>query len=115
MYEYKKVYHAARCQRNDAEAEVADMRDKHSDLVHARDTQDEYLQQTQQESNTIKRQLEAYRVCTKLEMNEELLVHQSKILEFNEQVKLFAEHKKQFQEEGGAENLAQCAMEAEGE
>ncbi len=43
--------------------------------------------------------IEAYRVRTKLQMNEESVVHQWKILEFNEQAKQFTEHKKQSQEE----------------
>ncbi len=89
----------ARRQRYNAEAEVAELCDEHGDLVHARDMQDEYVQQAQQESDSIKRQLEAYRMHTKLQMNEESVAHQSKILECNEQVKLFAERKKQFQEE----------------
>ncbi len=61
--------------------------------------QDEYLQSMQQESDSVKCHLEAYRLHTKLQMNEESVAHQSKILEFNEQAKQFAECKKQFQEE----------------
>ncbi len=36
---------------------------------------------------------------TKRQMNEESVVHQSKILEFNEQLKQFAARKKQFEED----------------
>ncbi len=53
-------------------AEVAEFRDEYGDLQHTRDTQDEYVQQAQDECDSIKCNMEAYRQRTELEMNEEL-------------------------------------------
>ncbi len=50
----------------------------------------------QEESDAIKHNAEDFRVCTELTMNEEQIVHQSKILEFNKKLKQFAARKKQF-------------------
>ncbi len=93
-----------RHQRNAAAAEVAEFRDKYGNLQHARDTQDEYVQAVQDECDSIKHNTEAYWQHTELEMNEDLVMHQSKILKFNEQSKTFAEkarkfpaHEKQFE------------------
>ncbi len=86
-------------QRNDAEAKVAELCNEHGDLVHARDMQDEYLHSAQQELDSIKHHLEAYCQHTELQMNEESVMHQSKILQFNECAKQFDECKKLFQEE----------------
>ncbi len=99
VHEYKRAYRAVRHQRNDAAVEVVGFHDEYGDLVHARDMQDEHVQLAQEEQDSIKCQTEAYRVRTELAMNEELVVHQSKILEFNEQSKQFAAHKKQFEED----------------
>ncbi len=54
VYEYKWVFRAARHQRNDAAAEVAELHDEYGDLAHARDMQEEFLQQMQQELDTLK-------------------------------------------------------------
>ncbi len=79
LHKYKSVYYAVRCQRNDAKSKVVKLCDEHGELVHARDMQEEYLLSMQHESDSVKRNLEAYRQHTELQMNEESVVHQSKI------------------------------------
>ncbi len=97
LYEYKSAYHTVRRHRNVAEARVAEFSDKYEDLQHTRDTQAEFVQVVQDECDIIKHNTEAYRQCSECQMNEEQVAHQSKVLEFNEQSKVFAAHKKQFE------------------
>ncbi len=76
---------------------MAEFNDEYGDLQTARDTQDEYVRAAQNECDAIKRNTEAYRQRTELQMNEEQVAHQSKILEFNEQSKSFEARKRQFE------------------
>ncbi len=62
-----------------------------------RDTQDEFMRAAQDESDVIKCSTENLRMCTELAINEEQVAHQSKILEFNEQSKIFEARKKQYE------------------
>ncbi len=62
-----------------------------------RDTQDEFMHAAQDESDVIKCNAENFRMCTELAINEEQVAHQLKILEFNEQSKIFEARKKQFE------------------
>ncbi len=94
LHEYKSAYYAVRRQRNDAESENADFQSKHGELMHACDTQEEFLQSVQQESDNVKCNLEHYQQCTELQMNKESVAHQLRILQFNECM-----NTKQFQEE----------------
>ncbi len=97
LYKYKRAYRAARRHRIVAEDQLAELNDEYGDLQTARNTQDEYVHQAQEESDAIKCGTENFRVCAEFAMNEEQVAHQSRILEYNEQTKNFEARKKQFE------------------
>ncbi len=43
LQEYRQAYHSVWCERDTAEAEVVELRGEQSELLHACDTQEEYL------------------------------------------------------------------------
>ncbi len=96
LYEYKQAYRITRRHRRVAEEIVPEFSHEYGDLQTARDTQDDYVRMAQDECDAIKCNAEAFQMRTELANNEEHVVHQSKILEFNEQVKMFEARKKQF-------------------
>ncbi len=65
------------------------MESEHSELLHACDMQEEFLQSVRQEVDTEKQSLKSYRQRTGCKMNEVLVMHQSKILQFNECMQQF--------------------------
>ncbi len=97
LHEYKQTYCVTRRHLRVAEDRVAEFSHKYGDLQTACDTQDEYVRATQDECDAIKCNAKAFRMCFELANNEEQVVRQSKILEFNKQVKMFEARKKQFQ------------------
>ncbi len=77
LHAYKMAYRSARQQQHVAEVRVANFIDKYGILQHARDTQDDYVCVAQEECDAIKRNADTFQTRTEV-------VHQSKILEFNE-------------------------------